>query len=93
MVPQTNSQLKVPSLRVGKNLTSTLRRAISFFPCNMCKNGSYLFHLSLNERLLVDVNSIRVQKDLEHILTYSFAIMRKKFKKFDQNFQGKLSAT
>ena len=30
MVPQTNSQLKVPSLRVGKNLISTLRRAIIF---------------------------------------------------------------
>ena len=30
MVPQTNSQLKVPSLRVGKNMISTLRREIIF---------------------------------------------------------------
>ena len=30
MVSQTNSQLKVPSLSVGKNMTSTLRWAIIF---------------------------------------------------------------
>ena len=49
---------------------------------NMTKNVPYLIYLVRNERLQVELISIKVLRHMGHVKTCSIAVMRKKLKFF-----------